>query len=159
MKHKVFLPGSFDPFTRGHESIANKGLEIFGEITIGVSAITSKNSLFSVEERVAMIREIFYGESKITVIGFDQLTVDYCLENNFNLILRSIRKLEDVGYELMMANVNRVIGKGIETIFLPAPLEEVHISSSLLKELIAGGVDIEGLVNSKIKNTVINRIR
>ena len=58
-----------------------------------------------------------------------------------------------------MANVNRVIGKGIETIFLPAPLEEVHISSSLLKELIAGGVDIEGLVNSKIKNTVINRIR
>jgi phosphopantetheine adenylyltransferase len=59
----------------------------------------------------------------------------------------------------MMANVNRVIGKGIETVFLPAPLEEVHISSSLLKELIASGVDVDDLINSKIKNTVINRIR
>jgi pantetheine-phosphate adenylyltransferase len=92
MKRKVFFPGSFDPFTIGHEGITNKALEIFGELTIGVSAITSKNSLFSVEERVAMICEIFHGESKITVIGFNQLTADYCLDNNSKY--KKIRRCE-----------------------------------------------------------------
>jgi pantetheine-phosphate adenylyltransferase len=155
MRHKIFFPGSFDPFTKGHESIVYKGLQLFDEITIGVSAIASKATLFSVDERVTMISEIFDTEKRVSVVGFNQLTVDHCIQNNFSLILRSIRSIEDVGYEMMMANVNRIIGKGIETIFLPAPLDQVHISSSLLKELIAGGMDVDKLVDLKIKKAVI----
>ncbi len=147
---KVLFPGSFDPFTKGHENIIAKAIKIFDQVVIGVSEVSSKKPLFSIDERVAMIEDLYKDEIKVKVLSFNGLLVDFCNQHNIHVILRSIRNIQDLNTEIMMANVNRIIGNDLQTVFIAPDLDKVHISSSLAKELIKAGANLEDILSEQI---------
>jgi pantetheine-phosphate adenylyltransferase len=147
---KVLFPGSFDPFTKGHENIIAKAIKIFDQVVIGVSEVSSKKPLFSIGERVAMIEDLYKDEIKVKVLSFNGLLVDFCNQHNIHVILRSIRNIQDLNTEIMMANVNRIIGNDLQTVFLAPDLDKVNISSSLAKELIKAGANLNDILSEQI---------
>lgn len=140
MKKAVF-PGSFDPFTIGHANIVARALPLFDSIVIGVGINAGKNPLNSAEERVENIRRIYAHDSRISVVAYDDLTVDLARREGADYILRGVRGTKDYEYEREVAAVNRRLA-GIETVLLPCEEEYACISSSLVRELAAHGRDI-----------------
>ena len=147
---KVIYPGSFDPFTNGHLSILKRGLEVFGAITIVVAYNSDKKGLFTVEERVDMIREatldLNNGPHQVTVDCFEGLLVDYVMEQQANVILRGLRAGSDFEYEFNIALMNRRLADKVQTIFLMTDYNWLYVSSSNVKEVASLGGDIGGLV-------------
>ncbi len=142
----AIYPGSFDPITNGHVSIIRSGLVCFDRLVVAVLKNPKKKSLFTVEERVEMIREIFADEPKIEVDHFDGLLVDYCRAKNVRVILRGLRAVADFEYELQMANMNRHLNKDVETAFLMANDAYFYVSSNIVKEAATLGGDVSKLV-------------
>lgn len=140
MKKAVF-PGSFDPFTVGHANIVARALPLFDSIVIGVGINAGKSPLYSAEERVEHIRSIYAGESRVSVVAYDDLTVDLAQREGADVIIRGVRGTKDFEYEREVAAVNRRLA-GIETILIPCEEQYACISSSLVRELAAHGRDI-----------------
>jgi pantetheine-phosphate adenylyltransferase len=139
------FPGTFDPITIGHVSIVRRALPLFSRIIVGMGVNTNKVTMFDVEQRVAWIEEAFRDEPKVQVIAFEGLTVDLCKREGAAFILRGLRNSTDHGFERSIALVNRDIG-GVETIFLPSAPEHAHISSTIVRELLANKADVNSLV-------------
>lgn len=139
---KAIFPGSFDPFTIGHQDIVLRGLELFDEIVIGIGRNSVKKETFPIRERLDAIRRIFKDEPRIQVEIYDTLTVDFAREQNAQFILRGIRCVEDFEYERNMAEANKQLG-GIETILLYTRPEYAHISSTLVRDLYSYNKDIK----------------
>lgn len=135
MKNKAVYPGSFDPITNGHIDVINRSLKIVDKVIIAVSSFRRKDFLFSIDERIEMIKETFKGDDKIEVDKFDGLLVNYLKEKNINLIVRGLRAISDFEYEFQMALTNRKLNKSIETIFIMPGEEYFFISSTLVKEI------------------------
>ena len=132
----VIFPGSFDPVTKGHVNIAIRSAEIFGHVTVAVLDNMNKQSLFSVEERMALLREVFAKYSNIEVEAFSGLLVDYAAKKNIRTIVRGLRGPEDLSKELPYAIWNRQLSENnAETIYLPAEPTLAHISGSIVKEV------------------------
>lgn len=140
MKRAIF-PGSFNPFTRGHQSIVQRGLQLFDEIVIGIGHNTAKQSDADVQTRLQTIAALYCGEPRVSVQIYDTLTVDFARKVDAKFILRGVRTVEDFDYELQMADVNRLLS-GIETVVLFAEADKVEISSSLVRELQQFGKDV-----------------
>lgn len=140
MKTAVF-PGSFDPFTKGHESVLRRGLKLFDHIVIGVGINESKQSCQTAECRIAALRKLFDGDERISVEGYSDLTVDFARRHQADFILRGVRSVKDYEYEINIADVNRRMS-GIETVFLFAEPEWAFLSSTIVKELMHYGKDI-----------------
>lgn len=140
MKRAIF-PGSFNPFTRGHQSIVQRGLQLFDEIVIGIGHNTAKQSDADVQTRLQTIAALYCGEPRVSVQIYDTLTVDFAQKVDAKFILRGVRTVEDFDYELQMADVNRLLS-GIETVVLFAEADKVEISSSLVRELQQFGKDV-----------------
>lgn len=140
MKTALF-PGSFDPFSIGHQNIVQRGLCIFDKIVIGIGRNTTKQSLYTEEERKAQIEAIYQNNQRVSVAIYDTLTVDFAREIGANFILRGVRTKQDFDYEQKIAEANRIL-TGIETVVLFAEPETKTISSSLIRELKAFGKDI-----------------
>ncbi|HHT61162.1 MAG: pantetheine-phosphate adenylyltransferase [Paludibacteraceae bacterium] len=140
MKTALF-PGSFDPFSIGHQNIVQRGLCIFDKIVIGIGRNTTKQSLYTEEERKAQIEAIYQNNQRVSVAIYDTLTVDFTREIGANFILRGVRTKQDFDYEQKIAEANRIL-TGIETVVLFAEPETKTISSSLIRELKAFGKDI-----------------
>jgi pantetheine-phosphate adenylyltransferase len=145
MNNAVF-PGSFDPFTLGHESVVRRGCKLFDKLIIGVGTNTTKNYLFDIDERTAMIERVFADEDRIEVKSFSGLTVDFCKEQNANYILRGLRDGMDFFYENSIAVMNNSLSPGLETIFLLTAAEYAGISSTILREILRNKGDISAFV-------------
>src|SRR5688572_23935744 len=145
------FPGTFDPITIGHVSIVMRALPLFEKIVIGMGVNNSKSTMFRPEERIAWITEAFQGGSRIEAIAFEGLTVDLCRRVGATFIIRGLRNSTDHGYERSIALMNRQIS-GVETLFLPSAPEHAHISSTIVRELIANKADVSALVPMDLSN-------
>lgn len=146
----AIYPGSFDPMTNGHVSIIQSGLVVFDRLVVAVLRNPRKDALFTVEERVDMIREHFSGTPNIEVDSFEGLLVDYCRKKNARVVLRGLRAVADFEYELQMANMNRHLDERVETVFLMANDAYFYVSSNLVKEAAKLGGDVSALLPGNI---------
>lgn len=143
---KAIYPGSFDPVTFGHQDMIIRSAAIVDELIVGVLNNSAKNSLFSVDERVSMLKEITKDIPNVTVDSFDGLLVDYMKESGATLIVRGLRAVTDFEYELQIAQTNHVENPEVETIFLTTNLQYSYLSSSVVREFAAYGGDISKFV-------------
>ena len=146
MKNMAIYPGSFDPITNGHLSILRRALTIFDSVTVAVSANPMKNTLFTLEERMEMIRESTKNDKKVFVDSFRGLLVDYVKRKETNVILRGMRALSDFEYEFQMSLMNRKLRRNIQTIFMMTDYKWLYTSSTIIKEAASYGGTIKGLV-------------
>lgn len=143
-------PGTFDPLTMGHRSLVRRALKIFDNVIVAVAAKTPKTPIFDLDERVAMIRETFADEPRVTAEPFDGLLVDYVRATGACVILRGLRAVSDFDHEFQMALMNRRIDKDIESVFLMTDFKWLFISSTIIKELARAGGDYQGLVTDPV---------
>lgn len=145
-KAKIALfPGTFDPFTIGHESLVKRGLSLMDEIIIAIGVNESKKSFFTLEKRKKVIKELYANNPKVKVESYDILTIDFAKEVGANYILRGIRSVNDFEYEKSIADMNRTISK-IETFVLFTEPALTHISSTLVRELMRYGHDVSDFI-------------
>jgi pantetheine-phosphate adenylyltransferase len=141
MERVAIFPGSFDPFTVGHESIVNRAIPLFDKIVIMIGYNTNKRSFFPVEKREKWINEVFKNEPKVTVECHEGLTVDFCRKVNAQYILRGLRTSADFQYERAIAQVNKKMLPHIESIFLLTMPEHTPINSTIVRDIILHGGD------------------
>ena len=154
MKVAIY-PGSFDPITFGHIDIVERAASLFDQVVIGVAESKSKNPLFSTDERLELINEVFSGNSKIRAIGYSKkLTVDLARENNAIAIIRGLRAVADFEYEFQLATMNRSLAPDIESIFFTPKDTLIYVSSSLVKEIAQFGGDVSRFVPSQIEKAL-----
>ena len=144
--HIAVFPGSFDPLTNGHVDIIERGLAIFDRVIVAVLINADKTPLFSVDERVGMIREVFRDRLTVQVDKFDGLLVDYARRKHANAIIRGLRAVSDFEYEFQMALMNRRLDHHLETVFLMPAEQYTYTSSRLIKEVFRLGGEVAGLV-------------
>ncbi len=146
MSKKIGLfPGSFDPFTKGHEAVIVKSLDLFDEVVIGIGVNSSKKYMFSLEKRIAHINALFENEDKISVQQFQTLTVNFCKEVGASHIIRGLRDSKDFQYEKSIAHMNRDIS-GIETVFFLTEQKYSAINSSIIREIHKNNGPIDSFV-------------
>ncbi len=145
MKRAVF-PGSFDPFTVGHESVVKRALSFFDEIIIGIGYNSEKKGFFSAENRIKIIEKVFESDSRVFIKKYNKLTVDFCKDENVKFILRGLRTAVDFEYERAIAQMNKFLDEGIETVFLLTEAEHTPVSSTVLREILRYGGDVSKFI-------------
>lgn len=156
MKRAIY-PGSFDPLTLGHLDMIERSTKIVDELVIGVLNNSAKNSLFSLDERVSMIKEMTESMPNVTVASFDGLLVDYMKEINATIIVRGLRAVTDFEYELQIAQTNHVENPEVETIFLTTSLQYSYLSSTIVKEFASYGGDISKFVPARFIDRIYEK--
>ena len=146
MKKIAVYPGSFDPITNGHVDIIKRGLRMFDELIILIAYNRNKNTLFSVDERSEMIREVIKDCKNVRVDCSDGLLVEFVKDSGANVILRGLRALSDFEYEFQLALINRRLNREIETVFLMTGYKWFYTSSTIIKEAASIGGSVKGLV-------------
>jgi pantetheine-phosphate adenylyltransferase len=139
MKKIAVFPGSFDPFTIGHEAIVKRALSLFDEIIIAVGGNVLKTSFYPLATRKKMIKKVFQHEPRVRVDHYDGLTVDYCIKTDAGFIIRGLRTSADFEFERAIAQVNKVMAPGVESVFLLTVPEHSHINSSIVRYIIRNG--------------------
>jgi pantetheine-phosphate adenylyltransferase len=150
MKKIAVFPGSFDPFTIGHEAIARRALSLFDEIIIAVGANALKKNFYSLATRKELINKVFKDEPRIRVDHYEGLTVDYCKNKGAGYLIRGLRTAADFEFERAIAQVNRVLAPSVESVFLLTVPEHSHINSSIVRDIIRSGGDASMFVPSAI---------
>lgn len=156
---RAIYPGSFDPITFGHLDVIKRSAKIVDELIIGVLTNGSKDPMFSVAERVEIIKEVIKDLPNIEVKSFEGLLVDFVEENNAGIIVRGLRAITDFEYELQMSQTNRIMNDNIDTIFLTTSLEYAYLSSSTVKEVALLNGDISKFVPELVVEKVSEKIR
>jgi pantetheine-phosphate adenylyltransferase len=151
MNKKALFPGSFDPFTIGHESIVRRALPLFDRIIIAVGYNTNKRGFFPLEDRIQWIKTVFEDEPKIEIEVYENLTVEYCSEIGASYILRGLRTAADFEYERAIAQMNRAMHPEIESVFLLTKPEHSHVTSTIVRDVIMNGGDASQFLPSKVK--------
>ncbi|MBO4625404.1 MAG: pantetheine-phosphate adenylyltransferase [Bacteroidales bacterium] len=141
MKHVALFPGSFDPFTAGHLNILKRALTMFDEVVVAVGINQDKPGFFSMEKRLDIIRQATRGMSGVSVIQYDNLTIDACRQRDIHHIVRGVRNMIDFETERSIADANRRLAPEIETIIIPTAQEFAHISSSAVRDILRHGGD------------------
>ena len=155
----AIYPGSFDPVTNGHIDIIRRASGLFDKLYVGVLMNSSKNPLFSIDNRVTMIKEAIGDLSNVEVVSYDGLLVDYCRSNNITAIVRGLRAITDFDYELQIAQTNKVMEPHVDTVFLTTSLEYAYLSSSIVKEIASYHGNIDKLVPSNVKKALEERYK
>ena len=140
------FPGSFDPFTLGHESIVLRAIDLFDKIIIGIGSNTSKKAFFTAEQRIEMIRELFSGNQKIVVLSYDDLTTEFCKRVKAKYMLRGLRTSSDFEYEKVIAQVNQTMLPEVESLFMLTLPEHASINSTVVREIMRYGGDVSKFV-------------
>lgn len=148
---KAIYPGSFDPVTNGHIDIIKRASGLFDKLYVGVLSNSSKNPLFSIDNRVTMIKEAVGDIANVEVVSYDGLLVDYCKKNGITAIVRGLRAITDFDYELQIAQTNKVMEPEVDTVFLTTSLEYAYLSSSIVKEIASYHGNIDKLVPGNVK--------
>jgi pantetheine-phosphate adenylyltransferase len=158
MSRVAVFPGSFDPMTNAHLDVARRAAALFDRLVIGVLNNPRKAPLFSIDERVAQIREsVAEFGSNVEVAAFDGLTVDFARRNEAGFIVRGLRAVSDFEAELQMAHTNRKLQRGVDTVFLMSALEFGYLSSTLAKEVAQFGGDVTGMVPGPVASALTAR--
>lgn len=142
---RALCPGSFDPVTNGHLDIISRAADLYDEVVVAIFINESKQSMFSVDDRRAMLIEATAGYPNVSVAVFHGLVVDYCREHDIPVIVKGLRAVSDFDYELQMAQMNRGLA-GVDTLFMPTNPEYSFLASSLVKEIAKWGGDVSSLV-------------
>ena len=143
MERIAIFPGSFDPITKGHESIVKRAIPLFDKIIIAIGINSSKNSMFDLEQRKLWIKNTFKTNPTIEVVTYTGLTVDFCKAQNANFILRGLRSYSDFEYESGIAQMNKSLISNVETVFLLTEPEFSHISSTIVRDIIRNNGKVE----------------
>ena len=154
----AIYPGSFDPVTLGHYDIIKRSAVMFDQVVIGVLNNTSKTPLFSLEERVKMLKDTVSGLPNVSVESFNGLLVDFVKQKHTNIIIRGLRALTDFDLEMQMAQSNRMVAKDVDTVFLSTSTQYSYLSSSVVKEYARYGVDLTEFVPACIIPKLIERM-
>ena len=147
----AIFPGSFSPFTVGHQSVVDRALPLFDKIIISIGINSEKNQYFSIEERLQWIKDVYANNAKIEVKFYEGLTVDFCKKENAKYILRGLRDSNDFKFEKQIAQMNKDLNKEVETIFIITPPEISHISSSIVRDIIKNGGDVRKFIPKEIE--------
>jgi len=158
MCQKAIYPGSFDPVTYGHIDLIKRAAEIFPELTIAVAHNPHKKPLFSVKERVEMLKKATVDLKGIEITDFDGLVVDYALRKKAKVIIRGLRMISDFEYEFQMALTNRKLNSDVETIFLMPQEAYCYISSKLLKEAASLGANLSSFVPGFVEKALKDKL-
>jgi pantetheine-phosphate adenylyltransferase len=150
MKKVAVFPGSFDPFTIGHEAIIRRAISLFDEIIIAVGANALKKNYYSLETRKEMINKVFENEPRVTVDHYEGLTVDYCRKKGAGYLLRGLRTSADFEFERAIGQVNKAMAPGIESVFLLTVPEHSFINSTIVRDIIMNGGDASRFVPAAI---------
>jgi len=150
-------PGSFDPVTYGHLDIVGRAARLFDQVTVAVLVNSGKRSLFSIDERLAMLREVTADLPGIRIEVFEGLLVDFCRERGIDAIVKGLRAVTDFDYELQMAQMNSRLAD-VETVFVPTSPEWSFLASSLVKEVAGHGGDVSGLVPPSVLTRLLERL-
>jgi pantetheine-phosphate adenylyltransferase len=159
MCKKAIYPGSFDPVTFGHIDLIKRALGIFEEVIVAVAHNSDKKPIFSVKERLQMLKDVVKDFDNVTVEDFDGLVVDFARKKNVNVIIRGLRMISDFEYEFQMALTNRRLSTDIETIFLMPSEQYSFLSSRLLKEAAGLGADLSSFVPAAVEQALKERLR
>ena len=151
---KVVYPGTFDPLTRGHEDVVRRAAKLFGEVVVAV-ATSRGETMFTLDERVAMAREIFDEYKNVRVMGFDGLLMNFVREQNAPVVLRGLRAVSDFEYEFQMAGMNRSLHPDVETVFLTPAEQYTFISASIVREIARFGGDLSKFVSPSVAARLI----
>jgi pantetheine-phosphate adenylyltransferase len=151
--------GSFDPITRGHEDLIRRSLEFVDRLIVAVATNSSKQPLFSVEERVALIRAAMADEPRVDVCSFSGLLVDFAARENANLLIRGLRAVSDFEYEYQMALMNRHLSPKLETVYMVPSLDTTYISASLVREIARFGGNLSSLVHPAVADALRTKNR
>jgi pantetheine-phosphate adenylyltransferase len=154
MKIAIY-PGSFDPFTYGHQNIIERSVKVFDQIIVAVAHNTSKKTIFTVEERVEILNEIFRDRDDVKVDYFEGLLVEYIKKMGTNVVLRGMRTVSDFEFEMQMALANKTLSSELETVFMVTDSEFSHISSSVIKEVVS----LNGSASHMVPEIVEKRLR
>jgi len=155
----AIYPGSFDPLTLGHVDIIERGSALFDSIVVAVLRNVDKSPLFTVDERLEMIRHTFRERGNVEADSFSGLLVDYASSRKATTIVRGIRAISDFEYEFQMALMNRRLAPGIETVFMMPAEEYSYVSSKLVKEVASLGGSVSGLVPEDVEKKLLERVR
>jgi pantetheine-phosphate adenylyltransferase len=153
----AIYPGSFDPLTNGHVDIIARGAKLFDRVVVAILLNAGKQPLFSVDERVAIVREVFKDMPSVEVDTFQGLLVEYARERQANVIVRGLRAVADFEYELQMALMNRHLSADLETVFMMPAEQYTYVSSRLIKEIAALGGSLTGLVPPTVETRLVRR--
>jgi len=159
MANIAIYPGTFDPITNGHYDLVRRASRIFDKVIVAIAKGSSKQPVFSVEERVTLTTNVLEEIRNVEVCGFDTLLIDIANQKNANIILRGLRAVSDFEYEFQLASMNRHLSSEIETLFLTPAEEYSYISSSLVREVASLGGDVSPFVHKKVVAAINNRIR
>jgi pantetheine-phosphate adenylyltransferase len=153
----AIYPGSFDPLTNGHVDIITRGALLFDRVVVAILLNSGKEPLFSVAERVAIVREVFKDAPNVEVDTFQGLLVEYARERQASAIVRGLRAVADFEYELQMALMNRHLSADLETVFMMPAEQYTYVSSRLIKEIAALGGSLTGLVPPTVEARLVRR--
>jgi pantetheine-phosphate adenylyltransferase len=156
-KRIALFPGSFDPFTIGHESIVRRAIPLFDKIIIAVGKNTNKEDFFPLDKRMEWINRVFDDKEKVEVTSYSGLTVDYCKKINAKYILRGVRTSSDFEYERAIGQMNRTMDSGIETVFLLTQPEHTYITSTIVRDIIRHGGDASRFLPLKVKIDIMSQ--
>jgi len=147
----AMYPGTFDPFTNGHEEIVRRAAKIYTRVVIAIAASSRKSPLFSLEERIELAQQVMGGVDNVEVIGYEGLTVQAARERGMQVVIRGLRTVADYEYELQLANMNRHLEPTVETVFLTPTERTSFISSTLVREIAAMNGDVAAFVQPAVK--------
>lgn len=150
MERVAIFPGSFDPFTVGHEALVHRALSLFDKIIVAVGYNTEKKSLFSLEARMAMIQKVFASDERVEVDGYEGLTVTYCERKGVPFLIRGLRTSADFEFERTVGQINRAMDSKIETIFFLTAPEHSFISSTAVRDILIHKGDASAFVPSVV---------
>ncbi|HAJ56815.1 MAG TPA: pantetheine-phosphate adenylyltransferase [Candidatus Omnitrophica bacterium] len=159
MCQKAIYPGTFDPVTNGHIDVIKRAVKLFGEVIVAVAANPQKSPLFSVQERVKLLKDSVGELPGVTIVSFNGLVVDFARKNKTSLVVRGLRMLSDFEYEFQMALTNRKFADEVETIFLMPSEEYSYVSSKLLKEAACLGADLSYFVPAAVETTLKAKLK
>ena len=156
MKCAIY-PGSFDPVTNGHINLVHRGLRMFDKLVVAVANNGHKSPLFSIDERVELLRECLSGEKRVEITSFEGLLVDYASSRGISVVIRGLRAVSDFEYEFQMANMNRKLSPEIETIFMMTGESHFYISSGFVREVARLGGSVRELVPEPVLNKLTEK--
>jgi pantetheine-phosphate adenylyltransferase len=151
MNRIAVFPGSFDPVTLGHVSVIKRALPLFDKIIIGIGVNSQKQGMFSIEQRMQWMRDIFKDEDKVEVDSYSGLTVEYCKKQDSKFILRGLRTAADFEFERGIGQINRKLSNDIETVFILTEAQYTPLSSSIVRDVIKNGGDVSEMVPPEVK--------
>ena len=160
MSHRIAIyPGTFDPITYGHIDVVQRATALFTKVIVLIARNTTKAPLFTADERIAMIREIFRKNRRVDVDGFDRLLVDYAERRSASVIIRGLRAVSDFEYEFQMALTNRKMNPGVDTIFLMPDERFTYLNSTIVREIARVGGNIADFVPPAVRRKVERKMK